>query len=155
MKLKLSYIIIPVIVFLTAVIGSYFTGTGMVWYQTINLPDWTPSGFFIGLVWTFIFILSAVSALIVWNKTEKNKKFWLIISVFLINAALNIFWSYLFFNQELIGAAFFEAILLDLTVFILICLIWPVSKLASILLIPYASWVAFASFLTFVIWTMN
>ncbi len=150
--MKPNYIIIPLIVFLTAVIGSYFTGTGMDWYETINLPDWTPPGFIIGVVWTIIFILSAFSALIVWNKPKKN---WLIILVFLINTGLNVFWSFLFFNQHLIGAAFFEAVLLNITVFILIFTIWPVSKLASLLLVPYALWTAFASFLTLFVWLIN
>lgn len=150
--MKLNYIIIPLIVFLVAVIGSYFTGTGMDWYETINLPSWTPPGFIIGAVWTVIFILSAFSALIVWNKPERN---WLIVLVFLINAGLNVFWSFLFFNQHLIGAAFSEAVLLDITVFILIFTIWPVSKLASLLLVPYALWTTFASFLTLFVWLIN
>jgi len=149
--MKLNYIIIPLIAFLVATIGSFFTGTGMDWYETINLPSWTPPGYIIGIVWTIIFILTAISALIVWKKPRN----WLIIIIFLINAFLNVFWSYLFFNQHLIGAAFFEAVILDITVFILIFLIWPLSKLASLLLLPYGLWTAFASFLTLVVWFMN
>jgi tryptophan-rich sensory protein len=148
---KIGYILIPLIVFLVATIGSFFTGTGMDWYDTINLPSWTPPGYFIGIVWTIIFLLSTISALIVWGKPRN----WLVITVFLINAFLNVFWSYLFFNQHLIGAAFFEAIILDVTVFILIFKIWPISRLASMLLIPYGLWGAFASFLTLVVWILN
>ena len=65
--MKLNYIIIPLIAFLTATIGSFFTGTGMDWYETINLPEWTPPGYIIGIVWTIIFVLTAVSALFVWK----------------------------------------------------------------------------------------
>lgn len=160
--MKLNYFIIPIIVFLTATIGSYFTGAGMDWYQTINLPSFTPPGWVIGLVWTFIFILSAISVLIFWNlpiKESDDKKlkmrFWTIILIFLINAGLNIFWSYLFFYQSLIGAAVFEAALLGISVIALVVLIWPISRISSLLLVPYAVWVCFATFLNTFIWFLN
>jgi len=149
--MKLHYFIIPAIVILVAVIGSYFTSSGMEWYKTINLPNFTPPGYIIGIVWNIIFILTTISAIIVWNNKPSN----LIIGIFLANAFLNVFWSFLFFNQGLIGAAFFEAILLDISVWALFFLIWPISKLASCLLLPYGLWVAFASFLNFMIWLKN
>ncbi len=156
--MKPNYIIIPLITILTSVTGSFFTSQGMDWYKTINLPAWTPEGSFIGGVWTTIFILTTISALIVWNKSSKtpfNKRLRRIIIIFIANAALNVFWSFLFFTSHLIGLAVLEAVLLDISVIILIILIWPISKLASILLLPYAGWVAFATYLTYVIWTLN
>jgi len=154
MKIKPNYFVIPAVVFFVAAIGSYFTDSGMEWYKTINLPSFTPPGWVIGAVWTAIFILSALSALIFWNK-GRGKDFRLIVFFFLLNAVLNVLWSYLFFSKHLIAASFFEAVFLDITVFILILLIWPVSKLSSVLLLPYFVWVAFASFLTFNVWMLN
>ena len=153
--MKPNYIIIPLIVFIVASLGSFLTGAGMDWDKIIKVPGWTPAGWLIGLVWTIIFILSAFSALIFWKKSKRNSRFWVIFFIFLINAGLNVFWSFLFFYQELIGPAFWEALLLDISVIALIVLIWPISKLASFLLVPYALWTAFASFLTFIIWTLN
>lgn len=160
--MKSNYFIIPIIVFLTATIGSYFTGAGQEWYQTINLPFFTPPGWIIGLVWTFIFIFSTISALIFWNlpirQSEDKKiklKFWTIALIFLINAGLNVFWSYLFFYQGLIGAAVFGAGLLGISVIALIIMIWPISKISSLLLTPYAVWVCFATFLNGFIWFLN
>jgi len=37
----------------------------------------------------------------------------------------------------------------------LMILIWPVSRLAAGLLIPYAGWVAFATYLSYIIWSLN
>ncbi|MBU0476896.1 tryptophan-rich sensory protein [Patescibacteria group bacterium] len=153
--MKPNYIIIPLVTFFVAAIGSWFTSGGMEWYETINLPTWTPPGSVIGVVWTTLFILAAISALIVWNKAQRNNRFWRIIVLFLANAGLNIFWSFLFFNQYLIGPAVWEAGLLGLSVIVLVILIWPISRWASALLVPYAIWVAFASFLTFTIWTLQ
>ncbi len=166
-KMRLNYIIIPLITLGVSWFGSRLTSSGMDWYQTINLPAWTPSGSVIGLAWTIIFILGTISALIVWNKKDKDGiasspsalgndtgKKW-IIALFLINAGLNLAWSWLFFNQHLIGPAVWEAGLLGLSVVILIILIWPFSKLAAWLLVPYGGWVTFATYLTYLIWNLN
>lgn len=154
--MKLNYVIIPIVTILTAVIGSQFTSAGLgSWYRSINLPSWTPPGQVIGLVWTTIFTLSTIAALILWNTPSAKAKLPLFAGIFLLNAVLNVLWSYLFFSQHQIGAAIFEAILLDLTVIALIILAWPISRLASALLMPYAAWVAFASYLTYSVWKLN
>ncbi|PIR66294.1 MAG: hypothetical protein COU51_04675 [Parcubacteria group bacterium CG10_big_fil_rev_8_21_14_0_10_36_14] len=68
---------------------------------------------------------------------------------------LNFLWSYLFFDQHLFFLAIIEASILGFSVLILIIFIWPVSRLASILLFPYFGWVAFATYLTYAIWVLN
>lgn len=154
--MKANYFAIPLITVLVSVLGSYFSNTGLrIWYRTINLPSWTPPGSVIGAVWTTIFILSTVSALIVWNKTPHTGQFQLIIGVFLVNAILNVGWSYLFFSKHLIGSAVIEAAILGLSVLALIFLIWPLSHKASLLLTPYAFWVSFATYLTYSVWRLN
>ena len=153
--IKLNYIIIPLITIAVSVLGSWITKKGMQWYDTIKLPSFTPPGYIIGIVWTIIFILATTSLLIVWNKMPQEGNFWWIIALFLINAGLNVFWSYLFFGKHMLNAAFIEAGLLDLSVIGLVILIWPVSRLAAGLLIPYAAWVAFATYLSCIIWSLN
>lgn len=154
--MKLNYVIIPIVTVLTAVLGSRFTSSGLgSWYSTINLPAWTPPGSVIGLVWTTIFTLSTIAALIIWNTPGVKAKLPVFAGIFLLNAVLNVLWSYLFFSRHQIGMAVFEAIVLDLTVIALIVLAWPFSRLASALLMPYAAWVAFASYLTYSVWKLN
>ena len=154
--MKINYAIIPLITIVVSVTGNLFTNSGLnIWYKTLNLPDFTPPGSLIGLVWTIIFILTTLSALIVWNRANRAKSFGIIVAVFLINAALNVLWSYLFFNQQMILTAFWDAVALGVSVLVLIILIWPASRLASLLLVPYVLWVSFASYLTYTIWTLN
>lgn len=152
--MKLNYIVIPLIVFLVALAGSLLTSKGMDWYKTLTLPVWTPSGFVIGLIWTIIFILSAISAILVWNGFSRGVRFNLIIVMFLVNAALNVLWSYLFFGKHLFCKAVVDAGFLSLSVFILIILINPVRK-AAILLYPYFFWTVFATYLAFKILILN
>ncbi|MBD3361761.1 tryptophan-rich sensory protein [Candidatus Woesearchaeota archaeon] len=153
--MKPNYIIIPLVTILVSVIGSYLTSSGMNWYKTIELPSFTPPGSFIGAVWTVIFVLTTISALIVWNNYSGTEKFWWIIGLFMANAILNLLWSLLFFNQHLIFLAIFDAAFLDLIVIALMILIWPLSKLGAGLLLPYAIWAAFATYLNYRIWLLN
>lgn len=153
--MKLNYLVIPLTTLGVAWLGSWLTNSGLDWYRTIKLPAWTPPGSVIGFAWTVIFILGAISALIVWNKVPHQGRFWWIIVVLLINAGLNIGWSFLFFNQHLIGPAVWEAGLLGLSVLVLIIFIRPLSGWSSILLMPYLAWVIFATYLVYSVWLLN
>lgn len=139
-----------------AAVGGIFTSRGVEgWYKTIRLPDWTPPGSTIGLVWTTIFILTAIAGILYFNAQKDARGAYLTAAVFLLNVVLNVAWSWLFFDKHLPLAAFWEAIALDLSVIALIVLFWPVSRLAGALLIPYAVWVAFASYLTYTVYALN
>lgn len=160
--MKLNYFVIPLITIIVASVGGAITDSGLNWYRTINLPSWTPTGSSIGLVWTIIFILTTISALIIFNPSKKlgASKLYkrtknLIMLFFILNALLNVFWSYLFFGQHLIGFAIIDAILLEASVLALIVLIQPLSFFASFLLAPYAVWVIFATYLTFAVSILN
>lgn len=153
--MKPNFIIIPLITIGVASLGSWLTQKGMEWYQNLKLPSFTPAGSVIGTVWTVIFVLVTISALIVWNRLVTEKNFGIIIIIFLVNALLNIGWSYLFFNLNYIGPAVLEAGFLGLSVLALIILIWPYSAPAAILLLPYLGWVGFATYLTYSVWLLN
>lgn len=154
--MKPNYFIIPLIVIGVSVVGSFFTGQGVdTWYQTLSLPSWTPPGSVIGAVWTVLFILVAISALIFWNRAKRGRIFWVAVGVFLLNAFLNVLWSYLFFSEHLLFVAFMDIIFLELSIIALIVLIWPLSRSSSALLWPYAAWVAFAGYLNYIIWQLN
>lgn len=153
--MKSNYLVIPLVTLAVAALGRLMTAGGLVWYSTLNLPSWTPPAETIGLVWTAIFVFSAISALIVWNTMEFDGGALLVIGLFLVNAGLNVFWSVLFFQWHYLGPAVIEAATLCLTVLILILAVRPISAVASALLVPYAVWTAFATYLTYAVWTLN
>lgn len=156
MKIKLNYFVIPLITITVAILGSLFTTSGMTWYDVeIIKPQLTPPKIAFPIAWNTIFILTTISALIFWNKVKDNKTKTTITILFLANALLNIFWSFLFFNQRLILSAFIEMIVLELILVALIILLYKISKLASWFLAPYLLWVGFASYLTWQIYYLN
>ena len=63
-KIRLNYILIPLLVIITGSAASYFAQTGRIWYETINLPIWiwTPSNTMMEIAWTVIFILSVITS---------------------------------------------------------------------------------------------
>ncbi len=156
-KIRLNYFLIPLLVVITGSAASYFAQTGRVWYKTINLPIWiwTPSNTLMELTWTVIFILSSIAVLIVWNRYSAQKNFRLIMTLFILNAVINIGWYILFFGHQQIGLAFFHAVLLVSNVVLLIVLIWKFCPLAATCLLPYSLWVVFSIILTFNAWLMN
>jgi len=142
-------------VIITASAASYFADTGRVWYKTINLPDWTPSNSLMVIMWTIIFILTSLSILIIWNKYSSEKKFGVVISLFVLNALFIVGWNILFFSNQMMSLAFIQAVLLIVNLFFLVLLIWRFSPLAAYLLLPYSAWVIFSTALTLNVWILN
>jgi tryptophan-rich sensory protein len=153
--MHLSYVLIPLITILVAYVGGRFTMRSVkTWYKTIRKPSWTPPGAVIGAVWTVLYILAAISALIVWNLPLVPVSA-TIATLFILNAAVNVFWSYVFFYLHKMGPAIWVCLFLDLTIVLLIQFVAPASTLAAWLLVPYAAWVTFASYLNYRVWEMN
>lgn len=155
MKWKYNYIVIPFITIAVVLIGQYFTGLGMDWYNTLVLHPLTPSGNVIGMVWTFIFILSTISALIFWNTSKHDKTFGIIVSLFIDNIILNVLWSYLFFVKHLMIWSIVEMIVLWLITLILAIALWYRNKIAALLLVPYLIWVIIATFFAYQTYILN
>ncbi len=153
-KIKINYFTIPLITFGVAFLGSSFTNIGMPWYRAIAVPDFTPPGGVIGAVWTVLFFLAAISAILFWN-AQRTKIFPLVISVFLLNGVLNAGWSYLFFVKHQIYFAVWESGALAISVLALIIMIWSIKKSAAALLIPYFLWVCFATYLTYQVYLLQ
>jgi translocator protein len=152
--MKLNYIVIPLITVVVSLGGSWLTSGGMDWYRTLKLPALAPPGSVIGMVWTAIFIMTTISALIFWNRLMPGTRS-TITSLFLINAMLNICWSLVFFRLHLIGWSIAEMVLLNLVTLILIIMLWNPVFVSALLLLPYFTWVSFATYLAYSIWKLN
>jgi translocator protein len=153
--MKINHVLIPAIAMGTILGGRKLTTGGLGWYKTVRRPSWTPPGAAIGAVWSVIYTLTTISALIAWNSPRSKGRLAGTGALFAANAALNASWSYLFFRRHEIGLAVAESAVLDASVVSLMVRLWPVSRTASMLLMPYAAWVAFATYLNSEIWAMN
>lgn len=125
------------------------------WYNTLSKPFFTPPAWLFGPAWTFLYVLMAVSAFLVWRKRTTKKKVKEALKVFVIQLVLNLAWSPIFFGLHDI----FLALLLILVLWYLILLtireFYKIDKIASYLLWPYLVWVSFATILNFSVWCLN
>ncbi|RPK05892.1 hypothetical protein BSBH6_02595 [Bacillus subtilis] len=123
------------------------------WYNSLKKPDWTPSGSAIGIIWAILFALISLSAAIVYAAFSfKNaKSFWLTL---LMNYVLNQAFSYFQFTQKNLLAASIDCLLVAITALVLMIITKKYSRAASYLLLPYVLWSAFATFLSFTIYSM-
>lgn len=150
------YIFSPMFYLCVAYAGRAFTSGGLFpWYEGLKKPLFTPPSSVIGIIWTLIYIMTAISLIILAQHAKGADGFWSITGLYVLNGMLNIAWSYPFFSKHLIGYAVIDAGLISLSLLLMIVFAWRYSHLAAILLMPYVGWVSFATFLTLVIYTMN
>ncbi|HQV61959.1 MAG TPA: tryptophan-rich sensory protein [Chitinophagaceae bacterium] len=146
-------IAIPLIVGGTS---GFFTATGVEsWYQTIARPTWNPPGWIFGPVWTTLYVMMGISLFLVWKEDASVELKKIGIALFAVQLVLNFFWSFIFFNQHQIGWALVEIIAMWVFILLTIFAFAQVNKAAAWLLVPYISWVSFATILNFTIWQLN
>ncbi|HTY43689.1 MAG TPA: TspO/MBR family protein [Patescibacteria group bacterium] len=137
-----------VLVILVAVLGYFFTNTNVnsAWYDAIK-PDLAPPSFVFPIVWSFLFFTMALSLYLCLNKKENER---MVLIAFSVNFLLNVVWSFLFFYLKNPVAAFFELILLWISIIFMIFVAYRTNKIAAYILLPYFFWVAFAGALNYI-----
>jgi translocator protein len=152
LKLIIS-IAVPVAV--GAVSGLFTVSEISGWYQTINKPSWNPPSWIFSPVWTTLYIMMGIALYLVWTAEVKPAAKKKAIAFFVIQLVLNFFWSFIFFKQHQIGLAFAEIIIMFVFILMTIFSFARINKAAAWLLVPYISWVSFATILTYTIWQLN
>ncbi|MED2800905.1 tryptophan-rich sensory protein [Bacillus thuringiensis] len=124
-----------------------------IWYDALEKPAWTPSGMTIGIIWAVLYALIALSVAIIYNKYGFNQKtFWFL---FLLNYICNQAFSYFQFSQKNLFLATIDCLLVTITTLLLIVFSSNISKVSACLLIPYFLWSAFATYLSWAIYSIN
>ncbi len=136
--------------------SGFFTVTDVdSWYQTINKPVWNPPNWIFGPVWTTLYVLMGIALFIIWKSDTSTELKKIAFVLFAIQLVFNFFWSFIFFNQHLVGWALIEMTVLWVFILLTIFSFAQVDKIAAWLLVPYISWVSFALILNFAIWKLN
>lgn len=152
--------IVGLIVFLAACLGVSAAGGAVTansvgtWYQTLQKPPFNPPDWVFAPVWTTLYVLMAIAAWRVWRRQGLGGAS-RALALFALQLALNFAWSVLFFGLRLIGPALAEIALLFVAIVATAMAFWRHDRLASLLLIPYAAWVAFAILLNAALWRLN
>ncbi len=125
------------------------------WYRgleksSVNPPDWA-----FAPAWTVIYALAVMAAVIGWRAARHSADRAWIISLFFINALLNIAWSGIFFTLRRPDWALAEVAMLWMSVAMLIALLARFSRTAALVLLPYLIWVSYAAWLNYKVVVLN
>lgn len=152
--MQAHYILIPLIAVVVVLAGSLITRSGLVWYRTLRIPPWTPPSRIISGMWSILYVLTCISAILAWDASPEQIR-GQVAALYMVNAFLNVAFSYLFFVRHQMGSATLETMLLAISVAIIMVQVFPVSWIAALLLLPYLLWVMFAGYLSFTVFRLN
>lgn len=137
-----------------AMLGGTITDLGP-WYESLAKPDFTPPRPVFPIAWTTIFALAAIAGVSAWRAAKDSRTSDTLIGLFALNGFLNLLWSLLFFRMQRPDWAFYELIVLWLSIAALIVYCGRVSRTASLLLVPYLVWVTAAGALNWEVVRLN
>ena len=136
--------------FVPALIGFRFPAPE--YYAGLRKPPWAPPGWLFGPVWTVLYALMGVAAWLVARNGSSARTPFVLWSAQL---ALNASWTPVFFGLRAPGLALVNIVLLWVALVGTVSAFFSRRPLAGALLVPYLSWVSFATALNFAIWRRN
>ena len=151
-----TFILAIGICYLAAAVGSAFTALSVdTWYAGLVKPPFTPPGWFIGAVWTVLYLLMGISLFLVLEKDMDRPEVKQGVSLFSIQLCLNVIWSLLFFGLRSPFLALIGILLLWGSIAATLIQFLKISRPAAYLLIPYLVWVTIATCLNAAILLLN
>ena len=111
------------------------------WYLALNKAPWTPPNIAFPIVWSFLYLCIALSGWQIYHLGNTTLK-----TLWLLQMLLNALWSWIFFGQHWLLLGLLTIITLDALV---INLALKARRLklgfASLMLVPYITWLLLAT----------
>lgn len=125
------------------------------WYQAaekaaLNPPDWM-----FGVVWPILYLMMGLSFALLWRLPEASPQKQILLRLFVAQLILNLAWSFVFFQLQLLWLATAWIVVLGATVLFVIVKSWPIRRNAALLLLPYFGWLCFALYLSASVAVLN
>jgi len=125
------------------------------WYAQIIKPTWSPPSWLFGPVWTFLYVLIAISfGKVFWLFVKKQIPF-LVVLPFVLNLIFNFSFTPLQFGLKNNLLSAIDIVLVLATLIWAMVAIYPHARWISYIQIPYLLWVAFATILQLTITYLN
>ncbi len=122
------------------------------WYADAEKVFWNPPNVVFGPVWTVLYTLMSVAAWLVWRRSAvEPAAVRRALTVYVVQLVLNAVWTPIFFGLYPVAGpialwlALVVIIAIDVMVLVTMLRLWPVRRLAAVLLIPYWAWVMYAT----------
>ena len=125
------------------------------WYSQLIKPTWAPPSWLFGPVWTFLYVLTAVSFGKVFMMAWQKQITLLIALPFLLNLIFNFAFTPIQFGWQNNFWAAVDILLVFGTLIWAMIAIYPYAKWITYIQIPYLFWVSFATVLQLTITFLN
>ncbi|MFZ2976122.1 MAG: TspO/MBR family protein [Candidatus Moraniibacteriota bacterium] len=125
------------------------------WYSQLIKPIWSPPASVFGPVWTFLYVLIAISfGKVFWMYFKKQIPF-LVALPFILNLVFNFSFTPIQFGLKNNLLAAIDILLVLATLIWAMISIYPHSRWVAYIQIPYLLWVSFATVLQLTITYLN
>ena len=121
------------------------------WYAGLVKPSFNPPNWIFGPVWTAIYIMIGVAGWRIYLKGASG----LAMKIWWVALALNFIWTPVFFGAQMLGMALVIILALLASILGFIFRSRSADRPASLLFIPYAAWVGFATLLNASLYLLN
>jgi benzodiazapine receptor len=125
------------------------------WYRKLIKPSWSPPSWLFGPVWTFLYVLIAISFGKVFLMVWQERIIFVVALPFIFNLIFNFAFTPLQFGlkNNLLAAA--DILLVLVTLLWAMVVIYPYAHWITYVQIPYLLWVSFATVLQITITKLN
>ena len=153
--MRWTLFLVPAVVLLGFLSGQYAGSTAdNPWFAALDKPAIYPPPATFVIVWIVLYVMMGLAAAMVcaaWGARYRAPA----ILAFVLQLALNLSWSPVFFGEHEITLALAILGTLDLAVLLTLVLFWKVRRAAALLLLPYLAWILFATVLNWQFLELN
>lgn len=138
-----------------AIAGSFTSTSVNGWFTTLIKPSFNPPNWLFAPVWTALYIMMGIACFLVWKSKVDEKVKNKALGFYLVQLLFNFLWSLIFFYAQQPGWALVDIIIMWIMILLTILQFGKISSTAAWLMVPYISWVSFATILNYAIWKLN
>ena len=125
------------------------------WYSKLIKPTWAPPSWLFGPIWTFLYILIAISFGSVFKLAWQKQIPANVVLPFILNLFFNAIFTYLQFGLKSNILAAIDIILVLATLVWAMIIIYPYERWITYMQIPYVIWVMIATVLQLSVTYLN
>ena len=124
------------------------------WYLGLAKPAVTPPGWLFPIAWTILYILIGIALAMILNARGARLR-GLAIGLFVVQLAVNLTWSPIFFGAHQVSTAFWVIVAMVVLAVATTLVFGRIRAAAAWAMVPYLVWICFAAVLNHSIDRMN